>query len=192
MEVKLPIPILSLASLFFHLIKCFNKVLLKLILLFDSSIAAFGCMYRICTWFSKNFFAFYEIWGIFFFETFPRQNNPLLVLLSGFSSLSRIKQSSHHNSRVGCQDSGFVRMNINHVSQHLLCVLFPGDETAQVGSADCKLSPVFGALQCPHHAGRTEPEGERSRALPPVCQERGREVGDATYGHEDIHTNTNM
>lgn len=46
----------------------------------------------------------------------------MLVLLSGFSSLNRIKQSFYRNSSVCCQDSGFVRMNINHVSQHLLCV----------------------------------------------------------------------
>lgn len=40
MEVKLPKLIFSLASLFFHLTNCFNKLLLKLILLiFDSNLA---------------------------------------------------------------------------------------------------------------------------------------------------------
>lgn len=48
-----------------------------------------------------------------------------------------------------------VQMNTNRVCHNVAtCALFvPGDETAQVGSADCKLSPVFGALQCPDHTG---------------------------------------
>lgn len=66
-----------------------------------------------------------------------------------------------------------------------VCVL--GDETAQVSSADCKLSPVSGALQCPHHTSRTKPEGERSRSLPPDCPKCSRKVGNVVLRHA-VHT----
>lgn len=84
----------------------------------------------------------------------------------------------------------FVQMNINqwlcqNVATLAVLVLVSGDETAQVGSADCKLSPMLGALQCPHHPGWAEPKGERPCTLPSVCQERGREVGHDT---ETLHT----
>lgn len=48
-----------------------------------------------------------------------------------------------------------VQTNTNGVCRNVAtCASFvPGDETAQVGSADRKLSPVFGALQCPDHTG---------------------------------------
>lgn len=70
-----------------------------------------------------------------------------------------------------------------------------GDETTQVGAADCQLSPVSGALQCPHHAGGTEPEGERPCPLPPDRPKRSRKVGDdecltASSGSIDLYIHT--
>lgn len=70
-----------------------------------------------------------------------------------------------------------------------------GDETTQVGPADCQLSPMSGALQRPHHAGGAEPEGERPRPLPPDCPKRSRKVGDdecltASSGSIDSHNRT--
>lgn len=53
-----------------------------------------------------------------------------------------------------------------------------GDETAQVGSADCKLSPVFGTIQRFNHTSRTESEGERPRPLPADCPKCSRKVGE--------------
>lgn len=67
---------------------------------------------------------------------------------------------------------------------YFVCVL--GDETPQVGSADCKLSAVSGALQRPDHASRTEPEGERPCSIPPDCPKCSRKVGDAVHGHTHI------
>lgn len=51
--------------------------------------------------------------------------------------------------------------------QRVIFVSVPGDEAAQVGAADRKLPPVSGALQCPHHTGGAELEGERPRPFPP-------------------------
>lgn len=65
-----------------------------------------------------------------------------------------------------------------------VCVL--GDETAQVGTADCKLSAVSGALQRPNHTSRTEPEGEWPRSLPPDCPKCSRKVGDVVHSHTHI------
>lgn len=72
-----------------------------------------------------------------------------------------------------------------------------GDETTQVGAADCQLSPVSGALQRPHHAGGAEPEGERPRPLPPDRPKRCRKVGDdecltASSGSIDSYKETDI
>lgn len=80
----------------------------------------------------------------------------------------------------GSERAGEYKSACRYITTCSVFVCLPGDEAAQVGSADCKLSPVFGALQRPHHTSRAEPEGERPRSLPPDRPKCSREVGDGS------------
>ncbi len=108
-------------------------------------------------------------------------NAPLGLFI--FHNVFRNVNMYNINSSESCYNSSMRYLSYENVYVVKgLCVGL-GDEVEEVGPADCELQTVSGALECPHHTGWAQPEGERPHPLPPDGQECGGEVRAHTHTH---------
>ncbi len=112
-------------------------------------------------------------------------NAPLGLFI--FHNIFRNVNIYNINSSDSCYNSSMRYLSYENVYVVKgLCVGL-GDEVEEVGPADCELQTVSGALECPHHTGWAQPEGERPHPLPPDGQECGGEVRGHTHTHTHRH-----